>query len=108
MIDGNSGGGAVLSVPEEYSTVYVYCSERLSLRLNESESYNEAPARFMFLYARQQTAVARGLAWPAHRFTRRQTAAARKHSLCFLVQFRSNCHAHRRTVHLQNGDVSVY
>ena len=37
-----------------------------------------------FIYwARQQTAVARGLAWPARRFTGRQTAAARKHSLCF-------------------------
>ena len=50
-------------------------------------------------------AVARGLAWPAHHFTGRQTAAARKHSLCFLVQFPSNCHI---DVHLQNGDVSVY
>ena len=51
-----------------------------------------------FIYkARQQTAVARSLAWPARRFTGRQTAAARKHSLCFLVQFPSNCHAHRRT-----------
>ena len=49
------------------------------------------------LRARQQTAVARGLAWPARRFTGRQTAAARKHWLCFLVQFPSNCHAHRRT-----------
>ena len=36
-------------------------------------------------------------AWPACRFTVRKTAAARKHSLCFLVQFPSNCHAHRRT-----------
>ena len=41
-------------------------------------------------YARQQTAVARGLAWPARRLTGRQTAAASKHSLCFLVQFPSN------------------
>ena len=48
-------------------------------------------------YARQQTAVAHGLSWPVRRFTGRQTAAARKHSLCFLVQFPSNCHAHRRT-----------
>ena len=39
-----------------------------------------------FIYkARQQTAVARGLAWPARRFMGRQTAAARKHSLYFLV-----------------------
>ena len=49
-------------------------------------------------YARQQTALACGLAWPARRFTGRQTAAARKKkTLCFLVQFPSNCHAHRRT-----------
>ena len=51
-----------------------------------------------FIYsARQQTAVASGLAWPVRRFTGRQTAAARKHSLGFLVQFPSNCQAHRRT-----------
>ena len=31
------------------------------------------------------------------RFTGRQIAAARKHSLYFLVQFPSNCLAHRRT-----------
>ena len=48
-------------------------------------------------YSWQQTAVARGLAWPAHRFTGRQTAAAREHSLCFLVQFPSNCHVHQCT-----------
>ena len=48
-------------------------------------------------YARQQTAVAHGLAWPSRRFTVRQPAAARKHSLCFLVLFPSNCHAQRRT-----------
>ena len=41
-------------------------------------------------YARQQTAVARGLAWPARRLTGRQTAAAPKHSLCSLVQFPIN------------------
>ena len=35
----------------------------------------------------------------------RQTAAARKQSLCFLVQFLS---VTRIDVHLQNGDVSVY
>ena len=36
-------------------------------------------------YARQQMAVARGLAWPACHFTGRQTAAARRHSLRFSV-----------------------
>ena len=41
-------------------------------------------------YARQQTAVARGLAWPARCLTGHQTAASSKHSLCFLVQFPSN------------------
>ena len=34
-------------------------------------------------YARKQTAVARGLAWPARRLTGRQTASASKHSLSF-------------------------
>ena len=51
-----------------------------------------------FIYqAQQQTALARGLAWPACHFTGRQTAAGHKHSLCFLVQFQSKCHAHRHT-----------
>ena len=36
-------------------------------------------------YAQQQTAVAHGLAWPARRFTGRQTAAACRHSLRFSV-----------------------
>ena len=36
-------------------------------------------------YARQQTAVAPGLAWPARRFMGRQTAAARRHTLRFSV-----------------------
>ena len=56
----------------------------------------ECTASFIY-WARQQTAVARGLAWPIRCFTGRQTAAVREHSLCFLVQFQSNCHAHRRT-----------
>ena len=57
---------------------------------------NRYTESFMY-YARQQTAVACGRAWRVRRFTGRQTAAARKHSLCFLVQFLCNCHAHRRT-----------
>ena len=36
-------------------------------------------------YAWQQMAVACVLGWPACRLTRRQTAAAPKHSLCFSV-----------------------
>ena len=48
-------------------------------------------------YARQQTAVVRGLGWLARCLSGRQTAATRKHSLCFLVQFPSNCHVHQRT-----------
>ena len=59
--------------------------------------YMDHSTESFIYYARQQTAVTRGLAWPARRFTGRQTAAARKHSLCFLVQFPSNCHVHRRT-----------
>ena len=34
-------------------------------------------------YARLQTAVARGLSWPAGRLTGRHTDAASKHSLCY-------------------------
>ena len=41
-------------------------------------------------YARLQTAVARGLDWPASGLMGRHTAAAPKHSLCFSVQFLSN------------------
>ena len=41
-------------------------------------------------YARLQTAVARGLDWPASRLTGHHTAAAPKHSLCFSVEFPSN------------------
>ena len=48
-------------------------------------------------YAWQQAAVARGLAWPARHFMGRQTAAACNTRSGFLVQFPSNCHAHRRT-----------
>ena len=41
-------------------------------------------------YERPQTAVARGLGWPASRLTGLHTASAPKHSLCFPVQFPSN------------------
>ena len=41
-------------------------------------------------YARQQTAVTRGLAWSVRRLTGRLTANGPKHSLSFLVQFPSN------------------
>ena len=56
---------------------FTWCGDENDLRL-----YLTNTESFMY-YARQQTAVARGLAWPARRFTGRQTAAARKHSLCF-------------------------
>ena len=63
---------------------------------SHSDDLTNTTQSFIY-YAWQQTAVARSLAWPAHRFTGRQTAPARKHSLQFLVQFPSNCHVHRRT-----------
>ena len=49
------------------------------------ESFISCNTESFIYYARQQTAVARGLAWPARRFTGRQTAAARRHSLRFSV-----------------------
>ena len=69
------------------------CSIRIHC-LVDSECFvtmNKIEVKILLLYRviqilpRQQTAVARGLAWPARRFTGRQTAAAPKHSLCFSV-----------------------
>ena len=67
----------------------------LILAFNSSNAWGFVAYTESFIYqTQQQMAVTRGLAWPACRFMWRQTAAARKHSICFLVQFLSNCHVH--------------
>ena len=57
-------------------------------------------------YARIQTAVARGLGFPAGRHAGRFTDAAPKHSLCYFSSF-SEYMVTRIDVHLRSGDVSV-
>ena len=57
---------------------------------------------------RQQTALARGLAWPAPRFNGRQTSAAHKHSLCFFFSSVSEHLSRASTYICKNEDVSVY
>ena len=58
-------------------------------------------------YVWPQTAVLRGLSWPASRLTGLHTATAPKHSLCFSVQFPSNL-VMCIDIHLQNRHVSIY
>ena len=60
---------------ERWDSVLLNFETVLLIAKTESSNY----------YARQQTAVARGLFWPARRLMGRQTAAAPKHSLCFSV-----------------------
>ena len=55
--------------------------------------YTELPK----YYTRLQTAVIRGLGWPASRLVGHHTDAAPKHSLLFQISFRVDGHAHRRT-----------
>ena len=58
-------------------------------------------------YARLQTAVARGLGWPAGALARRLTDAAPKYALCYFSSV-SEYMVTRIDVHLQSGVVSGY